>query len=169
MVISGGATWDTLDKNWMVIDGFKTSGGACLGGGTYDPNLNSTFHNNAFRHIDSPGTGCNYGISAFNGLQDVVIEESVFRENPNSHGIYLGSRGMASSNVWVRRNILYDNYNSGIQFNGRVTGLIIEANLIYHNKNSRISLRKESKTPLSGTTSFWTTETAHPAAGSNSI
>jgi len=131
-----------LNRSWLIVDNIKFTNAACMSGGTSDGNYpNSIFHDNIFRHIE--GTNCEWGFSSFNGLVNVTLEYSVFHDNcPNGcqHGIYMGSRGIPSSNVVVRRNITYQNEWLGFQWNGRCSNCSFDQNISYNNGLSGIGL-----------------------------
>jgi hypothetical protein len=128
-----------LDVSWIMLDGIRAINGACFGGGsTVSPPSSTTFHDNVFRNLECVAGGGGQGLggfAAFNGLVNITIEDSVFHDDNaanEQHEIYLGSRTIPSSNVTVHRIIAY-NSNSYpiIQFNGRVTNLVMEQNLVY--------------------------------------
>ena len=135
-----GATILIGDVSWIIIDGVKATQAACLSGGsTASYPSATTFHDDIFQNLECTSGGGGQGLggfSAFNGLVNITIQDSVFHDNngPNQqHGIYIGSRTIPGSNVVVRRNIIYNtNSYPGIQFNGRVTNLVMEQNLVYN-------------------------------------
>ncbi|HXR75153.1 MAG TPA: hypothetical protein VN737_04200 [Bryobacteraceae bacterium] len=130
--------WTVIDKAYWVIDGLRfdgqgdsTSGTGCIVGGTGDLQSSSTQHDFIVRNVE-----CKNWLNGpymFNGLQNGLIEFSSFHDMTGSHGIYLGSRAMASTSITVRRNLLYRNSRCGVQFNGRVSDLHIEQNYAYQN------------------------------------
>jgi hypothetical protein len=129
-VLSASEAVDMLDKGWLVVDGVKFSGtGATCPQqiGTYD---GTSFTNNVMRRIES--TGCVNGLRGGNGIINFLLEESVFHDNTN-HGVYLGARHNPGVDNTVRRVISYNNGLTGMQWNGRVTGLLWEQNLTYNN------------------------------------
>ncbi len=128
------------DNSWITIDGFRlTKGlnGGCITGGT-SPGGGSisanTFHNINVRHNEA--YTCYQGIIAA-GLDNVLIEYNSFHNNSVSggqHGIYLGARfNFLSSNIDVRRNLIYNNGYTGVQFNGNVATSYMEQNISYGN------------------------------------
>ena len=127
-----------LDVSWIVVDGIRATDYACFGGGsTAAYPAATTFHDNIFRNLECVHGGGLGGIALFNGLVNVTIEDCVFHDNVSGgdpqHEIYIGSRTIPSSNVTVRRNILYNSASYPIfQFNGRVTNLFLEQNLLYN-------------------------------------
>ena len=135
-----GATILILDVSWIVIDGVKATQSACLqGGSTASYPSATTFHDDIFQNLECTSGGGYQGLggfSAFNGLVNITLQDNVFHDNngPNQqHEIYIGSRTIPSSNVYVRRNIAYNsNDYPAIQFNGRVTNLVMEQNLVYN-------------------------------------
>jgi hypothetical protein len=124
----------TTDKSWLQIDGFKFQNNSCIAGGSSsDFGASSTYAQNIFRHLEA--TDCQWTFSAFNGLVNMVIEDSVFHDNVsggNEHCVYLGSRGTPSQNVTFRRNIMYDCDQIGFQFNGKVSNLVLQQNIAYN-------------------------------------
>ncbi len=135
-----GATILILDVSWIVIDGVKATQAACLSGGsTASYPAATTFHDDVFQNLECTSGGGSQGLagfSAFNGLVNITLQDNVFHDNSGpsqQHEIYIGSRTIPSSNVYVRRNIAYNsNSYPGIQFNGRVTNLVMEDNLVYN-------------------------------------
>jgi chitodextrinase len=135
-----------LGISWWIVDGIKFQNGACMSGGTYDTNTASMFHDIFIRHVDAGQGGCGLGgFSAFNGLVNLTIEDSVFHDNdcPGGgcqHGVYLGSRGLPSSNVTFRRSIAFGNDYNGFTFNGRCTNCVFDQLLSYNNGIAGLTL-----------------------------
>ncbi len=134
------------DNSWLVLDGFRMTKGlnnGCIAGGT-GPGSGSvsvnSFHHITVRHIEA--FTCYQGIIAA-GLENALIEYNVFRDNSVSggqHGIYLGARyNLLSTNINVRRNIVYNNGYTGIQLNGNVSNAYIEQNISYGNQIANYS------------------------------
>lgn len=128
--------WWLVDAHYIVLDGVKINlsgdvSSACIYGGTSDSLSSSAFHDVVIRHVEA--TSCTNGPYAFNGLENILIEYNAFHDMTTSHAVYLGSRAMVSRNVSVRRNLLYGASRCGVQFNGRVSDLRIEQNIMYHN------------------------------------
>jgi len=129
-----------VDVSWIVVDGIRAIQAACMSGGSTAvyPSA-TTFHDNIFRNLECVAGGGSQGLggfSAFNGLVNITIEDSVFHDDNGAnqqHEIYIGSRTIPSSNVTIQRTITY-NSNAWplIQFNGRVTGLVMTQNLAYN-------------------------------------
>ena len=136
--------------SYVTVDGFKVlnvNSGVAYLGGTYCPlpcSSSIQFIGDVLRHMEGRDGGSDSNVDADN-IQSFLLEESVFHDpDPanGQHNIYLGSNSLASSNVTVRRNILY-NDNSGypsFQFNGRVTNLVLSQNMIYNSEGTGISL-----------------------------
>ena len=137
----------------LIIDGFTTistyprGGGECVSGGSEYSNPLTTgpplFHDVIIQNFDCSQAG--RGMLIENGLLNLVIQDSVIHDLPYgtaSHPIYLGSRGAPSSNVFVRRNLVFNSGESGngVQFNGRVTNLVVDSNIIYNSSGAGISL-----------------------------
>ena len=146
-------------RSYITVDGFKVinvDSGAAYSGGTYCPlpcSGSVQFIGDVLRHMEGQSGGVDSNVDADN-IQNFLLEESVFHDPDTSvgqHNVYLGSNSLASSNVTVRRNILY-NDNTGypsFQFNGRVTNLVLSQNMIYNSEGTGISPCKVSQTPLS--------------------
>jgi chitodextrinase len=135
-----------VDQSWTIVDGLKMvgpNGGDCLDGGSDNSTAAGAtqYHDNIYRHLDA--SHCLSGFAAFNGLVNITIEDSVFHDNnglgSGAHGLYIGSRGAVSSNVTVRRVLCYNNDVNGMQFNGRVTNLIVEQNMFHSNLSSGLT------------------------------
>jgi hypothetical protein len=128
---------DVIDRSYITVDGFKVTHGynsGCISGGSSAGTAPNTFHHNTFRHIEA--TACIWGLIA-SGLDDVLIEDSVFYNNlanGGQHGIYIGARyNTLSSNITIRRIITYNNGYTGIQVNGNVANLVQDQNIAYGN------------------------------------
>jgi parallel beta-helix repeat protein len=84
-------------------------------------------------------------LSSIDDMHDVVIEHWV-SHHQSEHGLYLGARDNPSTNVTVRDSLFYKNgVESGygaIQYNGRVTNLRIERNIIHSNGQWGLSLKE---------------------------
>jgi len=128
--------------SYVTVDGFKVinvDSGAAYAGGTYCPlpcSGSIKFVGDILRHMEGQSGGEDSNVDADN-IQNFLLEENVFHDPDTSvgqHNVYLGSNSLASSNVTVRRNILYDDKTGypSFQFNGRVTNLILSQNLIYN-------------------------------------
>lgn len=72
------------------------------------------------------------GIFAMQGLNNWLIERCSFHDTTGSHCIYLGSRNYPNTNITVKNNLLYRPSGlTGIQHNGRITGLTVASNIIW--------------------------------------
>lgn len=137
-----------VNDSWIIIDGLRLlnsagSGGRGISGGTYyAPGTTgpSLFHHITIRNVEV--LRAYWGIILMNGLRNVTIEDCAIHDSTNEHNVYLGSRDIVSSNVTVRRSLLFNSAadGNGFQFNGRVTNLVIEQNIVYSNMLSGISL-----------------------------
>ena len=119
----------------IVIDGLilqNTVNG--LGEGVFfgDPSSNVTFRNVEVRQRAR-------GMLGMNGLANILIEHSVFHDTTLEHGIYLGAREKPNSNITLRHNLIYGASYNGFQHNGRVTGMVVESNIIHSNTLSALS------------------------------
>lgn len=134
--VNGYPSIDITASNYVVIDGLKVMWGTgslgCIGGGVGTTNIE-------IRHVE--GVSCKYGISSGDQPVDWVIEDTVFHDASEQHGIYLTSHySKQASNIFVHRNILYSNPYNGFQYNGKVVNLILEQNIMYSNASQGISL-----------------------------
>lgn len=121
----------------IIIDGLVFDG--TLGGGYgYGIDMEVSDSDITFRNINE--YSYTLGLKAMQGMTNITVEDSAFHDNTTSHGIYFGSRDMPNSDIFIRRNLLFDNCNNGFQHNGRVTNLVLEDNIIHSNRNSGISL-----------------------------
>jgi len=100
--------------------------------------LSSKGQNIVFRNIEARNWSS--GVSAMCDLHDLIFENCVFHNNRNSHGMYLGARGIPNTNVSVRNCIIYQNGMHGFQHNGRITNLLLENNIIHSNGVAGVSL-----------------------------
>lgn len=124
---------DLSAHNYIVVDGIKAAGGlgnsGCIGGGGGT--------NIVIRHTET--LECtDGGIDAFN-IVDWTIEYNLMHAFDSGicgscqHSMYIGAHASPSSNVFVRRNIMYGP-NSGypaFQWNGRGTNIVVEQNMVY--------------------------------------
>lgn len=129
--------FDLVGATNLIMDGFYFNASGSNAGVQGGDNTNVVI-----RHIESQGG--KWGLVAAN-LNNFTVEESVFHDNagPNGggeHGMYLANRNPSGSlDVFVRRNIFYNNDYNGFQFNGKVNNLIVEQNLSYNNYLSGFS------------------------------
>jgi len=132
---SGGTSNGLLDASfhgWIVFDGIKVAGGlntGCMNGG---------FSNNViWRHIEA--FECIQGLTAFQNLSDLTLEYSAVHDQNDAscgsceHDVYFGSRNLPGSNVFIRRNLLYNPsaQRPALQVNGRIANAVLEQNIIY--------------------------------------
>ncbi len=141
-----------LNVSGLVLDGFTIfsdyprGSQQCVTGGSWWSNPATTgppaFHDVIIQNIDC--SQAHWGLIIQNGLLNVVIQDSVIHDMAytGEHPIYLGSRGAPSRNVTVRRNLLFNAgvSGNGFQFNGRVTNLVLDSNIIYNSQGAGISL-----------------------------
>jgi hypothetical protein len=146
VIFDTGAAISMQDKSWIVVDGVEIKNGSSIQGGTTDGSSSVTFHDNIYRNVEGNGaygSGTLGPIQDFNGLRNFTIEDSILHDNAaGQHEIYIGSRGLASSNVFIHRNIIYNSSWNGMHVNGRVTNLQIDQNLVYSVGISGISLNQ---------------------------
>jgi hypothetical protein len=161
---TAGGCVRTIAKSWLVVDGLKTTGPANISSGTPDNSNVSLFHDNVFRHMETLGAGSQGlgGIAAFNGLVNITIELNVLHDvgKDGQHCLYLGSRGLPSSNVIVRKNICFNASWNGFHFNGRFTNLRVEQNIIHTVGISGISIQNGTSNSYFGNNLVFNAPTA---------
>ena len=117
-------------NEYLTFDGLKVRSSGRYGNGIV---LNFP-HNVTVRNME---TERNYScLRMMQDQQDVLIERNVFHGNTGTECVYLGSRDMPSRNVVMRNNVI--NVSSGlgsgfpaVQYNGRVTNLVEEGNIVF--------------------------------------
>ncbi|MCE5276587.1 MAG: tandem-95 repeat protein [Planctomycetaceae bacterium] len=124
-----------VDGSYVIFDGFVASNPNKNGAGSGIENHYG--HNMTFRNMEA--VGFKWGFHAVQDLQNILVEYSVFHDNPGEHGLYFGSRDLPSANITIRDSLFYRNGRTGIQFNGRVTNLLIEDNVIHTNNLGGVS------------------------------
>jgi hypothetical protein len=146
---AGGWSHDAM--SYWIIDGLRIlnagtagiSGGSNYGGPPYLTTGPS--RSQGIRVRNTEVLLCTRGIFVFDGLVDNIYEDNMVHDENTiggTHNIYLGGRSNPSSNIIVRRSILFgsgDSTGTGLQFNGRVSGMVAEDNLIYSNGLGGIS------------------------------
>lgn len=148
---TGGLSLDAM--SYIAIDGLRManasnagiSGGSAYGGPPYLTVGASRFAGNRFRNLNISSSV--RGMLIMDGISDLIIEDSIIGDEVagGTHNIYLGGRSNPSDAVTVQRNILHgsgDQVGTGIQFNGRVTNLLVENNFIWGNGLACISLEQ---------------------------
>jgi parallel beta-helix repeat protein len=84
-------------------------------------------------------------LSSIDGMHDVLFERFI-SHHQTEHGLYLGARENPSNNVTVRKSLFYKNgVESGygaVQYNGPVTNLVMDSNIIHSNGQWGISLKQ---------------------------
>ncbi len=136
-----------FDLGYVVVDGLKFQNGSGVCGGTTTGSV-PLINKDLLRNIEVNGAGCgsgNGGIQLFDGLSYLTIEYYVGHDDGNQHGLYMGSRGIASDHVTIRRSLFYQNNWSGMHWNGRCTACLIEQNISYSNGISGISIQEGFK------------------------
>jgi len=125
---AGNSAYITV-RGIKVINGLGNNG--CIGNGGFNANYINLMYNEV--------SNCYSGFMFFQGLTNFNLQYNVAHDITCSscqHGIYLGSHTIASANVRVSDNIVYNTWYPGIQWNGRVTNLFMEQNLIYNSIGS---------------------------------
>ncbi|MCE5326265.1 MAG: tandem-95 repeat protein, partial [Planctomycetaceae bacterium] len=135
VVFSASSIAMAVDGSNVVFDGFVASDPTKSGTGSGLENHYG--HNMTFRNIEA--VGFKWGFHAVQDLQNILVEYSVFHDNPGEHGLYFGSRDLPSANITIRDSLFYRNGRTGIQYNGRVSNLLIEGNVIHTNNLAGIS------------------------------
>ena len=143
--------FNLINAHGLVLDGFliyssyARGGAQCVSGGSEvsKPVANPPFHDVIIQNFDC--ANCTRGLHIINGLLNLVIQDSVLHDMPygtGTHPVYLGSAGAPSRNVTVRRNLIFNSgiEGNGFQFNGRVTNLVVDSNIIYNSQGAGISL-----------------------------
>lgn len=124
---------------FLIIDGFVLDNTRNAGWGNgIALHLSVQSHNIVFRNIEARNWAS--GVHAMCDLGDIIFEYCVFHDNRNSHGMYLGARGIPNNNISIRNCILYQNGRHGFQHNGRITNLLLENNIIHSNTMAGVSL-----------------------------
>jgi len=117
----------------FIIDNLKDEWGRGINGHYFD--------HVTFRNIESMHHSSGWHTDA---QRDVVIENCVFHDNSQSHGIYLNSYVKPldkwGKNIIVRNCISYRNGRHGIQCNGIFDNVTIENNIFHSNTLGGISL-----------------------------
>jgi hypothetical protein len=123
------------NSSYIVWDGLAlTNSNGGLGEGVSMTNA----HHIIFRNMNSYN---NYrGMIAMQNLRDILVEYSIWHDNIGEHGIYIGSRDQANSNVTIRGNLFYRNSWNGFQSNGHVTNLLVEGNISHTNGMAGFSM-----------------------------
>ena len=144
--------FNLINAHGLILDGFliyssyPRGGSQCVSGGsslTKPVSGTPPFHDVIIQNFDC--ANCTRGMLIQNGLLNLVIQDSVIHDPPygsGTHPIYLGSAGAPSRNVTVRRNLVFNAgiEGNGFQFNGRVTNLVVDSNIIYNSQGAGISL-----------------------------
>jgi hypothetical protein len=145
-------SFDLTNVGGLILDGFHiyssypTGGSQCISGGSWWPKPVTgppLFHDVIIQNFDC--ANCSRGMFLQNGLLNLIIQDSVIHDLPygrGTHPVYLGSASAPSKNVIVRRNLVYNSgaEGNGVQFNGRVTNLVVDRNIVYNSEGAGISL-----------------------------
>ncbi len=81
-----------------------------------------------------------WGIMGMQDLHNILIERCVVHDIPHEHGIYLGCRELANSDLTVRRCVIYHCAQQGLQHNGRVKNFRVEQCIIHSNGQAGLLL-----------------------------
>ncbi|KKL08750.1 hypothetical protein LCGC14_2572740, partial [marine sediment metagenome] len=124
------------NSQYNVFDGLIVTNSDWSRG--YNSAIRTSGNNITFRNIEAMHQ--EIGLKGMEGLHNILVENSVFHDNPIEHGIYLGSRNVPNTNLTIRDSLMYRNGRNGFQHNGRVTNLVLENNILHSNKLAGISL-----------------------------
>jgi hypothetical protein len=118
---------------YITIDGIKVFSTSNANAFNFDASNNMTFRN-VWTH------GSNTALRIFSSLigraHTNLVEMSYFRSNSATEMLYMGARGNPSYDVTIRRNVIYapsgmDSGYPAFQWNGRVTNLVVEQNIVW--------------------------------------
>jgi len=124
---AAGNAGDLTSASYVAIDGLKIANGSQVSGGTPDGTGSNAFNHVFLNHIDGGSGGTSIGaVDMFNGLSYFTVVNSIFHDNSCGggscqHGMYNGSRELASDHVVYQNLIAYNNDYNGLTFNGRCT------------------------------------------------
>ena len=125
------------EANHIVWDGFEFDGSVNGLAGSKGMDINYSRHirvKNVYSHHHGSG------LRGFQDLHDIVIEDCVIGDHNDTHGIYLGAREHANTNITIRGCRIFRNERHGFQHNGRVSNLLLEGNIIHTNDLGGLSL-----------------------------
>ena len=132
-------SFDTVSSNYQIIDGFVIDNPTNSGFGTGYGCAGTT----GTRISNIEVQRFNY-ISCIDNMHDLVMENLV-HHHMAEHGLYMGARDNPSTNVTVRKSLFYLNGVAAefgaYQYNGRVTNLLLEQNVMHSNGQWGISLK----------------------------
>lgn len=142
--VSGSTVFNITDRSYLIFDGITVKNGTvqCFAGGTSAATGSPAFTNIIWRNMESES--CTQGIIATNGDKSLVIEDSLWHDifTPGGqHCLYLGARGIPSSDIVVRRNICYNALYNGIHLNGRMSNVTVRQLLVYNFDIAGISMQ----------------------------
>jgi hypothetical protein len=129
--VTNPSGFDLMNSSYTVMDGMLFN----ANGGNAGIRTNGTNHI-VLRHVDVSGVEWGFSGGADSvAMVDYTVEDSVFHDSPGGqHGIYLASHaGLVSKDIFIRRNLLYNQDYTGMQANGRFNNLIQEQNITYSN------------------------------------
>ncbi len=132
LFVAGSGT-PCIGSTYQIIDGLTYNNS----GGTADLGCANTI-STEFRHIYAIADEWQIENSH---MTDFTLEDSALGDNwpagcgSAQHAVYLTSHDpmLPSSNVFVRRNLLYKSCYNGIQVNGKFSNVLIEQNIVYSN------------------------------------
>jgi hypothetical protein len=136
----------TVGASYIWVDGVRTKNAASVTGGTLGPfycagQTTSSNHDVLITHVDGTEGGPQglAPISGFNGIVNWTVSYSTLHDDacPSScntpHGFYMGSHDVPGDHLTIRRNLVYRNSYNGIHWNGLMTAMQIDQNVVYDN------------------------------------
>jgi hypothetical protein len=132
--------------NYVWVDGMRlestsTQFGGAIIGGSCDNSSPGQNHDVVITHNN--GTESDSGglapLTGFDYLNNWTIAYNTFHDDncPSGcntpHGIYLGDHQSTSTNLTLRRNLIFRNSFNGLHWNGQATGFYIDQNVVYDN------------------------------------
>jgi parallel beta-helix repeat protein len=131
---------ESSGASYLIVDGFTfdTPENPLRG---YGISMSNTSHS-IFRNIEAQRFAYT---SHIDNMHDLVVEKWVVHHNLE-HGIYMGARNSPSSDITLRKSILYKNGKDAgygnFQYNGRVTNLVLEDNILHSSGQWGISFKQ---------------------------
>jgi hypothetical protein len=131
---------ESTGASYVIVDGFTFDTPENLLRG-YGIAMGNTSHA-IFRNIETQRFAYT---SHIDNMHDIVAEHWVVHHNLE-HGVYMGARNLPSSDITFRRSILYKNGTEtgygNFQYNGRVTNLVFEDNILHSSGQWGISFKQ---------------------------
>jgi hypothetical protein len=77
----------------------------------------------------------------FNGMYNYLVEQSVFRDSQGEHTFYAGTENIPALNFTMRHNLMYRAAANGFHWNGRVTNLVLDSNIVHSVEGAGFALQ----------------------------